>query len=177
MEMIKQLSDLSNKKKQIVIAYYDHSDNIRDGRMFREVVQESWIRQQDLKKLAQERSTLIDSLRGNPSMRNVFRMADSIVCEKYFTLYRDNEREAFSKRIEKILIPFHDGTKNEHPIFRNIDNIKNNYLTMSCWSNGGKALFTFPGKFAADEIGFISIDRDILNYINTMLDGVENDNK
>jgi hypothetical protein len=49
----------------------------------------------------------------------------------------------------------------------------NNYLTMSCWSNGEKVLFAFPGKFAADEIGFISSDRAILDYVETMLEGVE----
>ena len=50
----------------------------------------------------------------------------------------------------------------------------NNYLTMSCWSNGEKVLFAFPGKYAADEIGFISSDNAILHYIETMLNGVEN---
>jgi hypothetical protein len=54
----------------------------------------------------------------------------------------------------------------------NIETIPlNDYLTMSCWSNGEKVLFAFPGKFAADEIGFISHDLAILSYINTMLEG------
>jgi hypothetical protein len=47
---------------------------------------------------------------------------------------------------------------------------------MSCWSNGEKVLFAFPGKFAAEEIGFISSDIAILHYIDTMLEGVENSN-
>ena len=150
----------------------------------------------------------------NNSRSNVFRLADSIVSEKYFEYYRDNERKNFSERIEKILVPFYDSTKNDYLLFRKMDEIKNkylnkpvqsitfrdiytmyqeitkelelfyeqhkvtliplnNYLTMSCWSNGEKALFAFPGKFAADEIGFISSDRAILDYIETMLEGVE----
>ena len=53
----------------------------------------------------------------------------------------------------------------------------NNYLAMSCWSNGKKALFALPGRFAADEIGFISHDLAILSYIEDMLNGVDNSSK
>ena len=215
-EMIEQLSRLSDRGKKIVIAYYDNSGDMRNNRMFREVVQESWIRQQDLRKLTQERRELISSLRKENSAKgNIFLLADSIASEKYFAYYRDNEYKEFSKRIEKILLPFYDNTKNDFPLFLRMDEIKNtclnkpvntitfhdiytmcqlvteelktffeqhhiqliplnNYLTMSCWSNGEKVLFAFPGKFAADEIGFISIDHAILDYINTMLEGAEN---
>ena len=220
-EMIRHLTELANKGKQITIAYYAHGENMGSGRMFRETVQESWLRQQDLKKLTTERRELMRSLRSeNNSRSGVFLVADSIVSEKYFAYYRDNERKEFSERIEKILVPFYDNTKKSPELFLKIDNIKNkylnkpansitfrdiytmyqeiteelkifyeqhnikliplnNYLTMSCWSNGEKALFAFPGKFAADEIGFISSDRAILDYIETMLEGVEsslNDN-
>jgi len=215
-EMIRHLTELANNGKKITIAYYAHSgENMSSGRMFRETVQESWIQQKDLKKLAAERRELMSSLRNeNNSRSNVFRLADSIVSEKYFAYYRDNERKNFSERIGKILVPFYDSTKNDYLLFRKMDEIKNkylnkpvqtitfrdiytmyqeitkelelfyeqhkvtliplnNYLTMSCWSNGEKALFAFPGKFAADEIGFISSDRAILDYIETMLEGVE----
>ena len=222
-DMIGQLSELSNKRKQIVIAYYDNNQDVRNGRMFREVVQESWIRKQDLGKLSQERRALMRELRKDrPSgSGNVFHTADSIISEKYFAIYRENEQKEFKERIEKILTPFYDKTKNDYSLFMKIDNIKNtcldkpintitfydiytmcyqvteelkvffeqhniqlrplnNYLTMSCWSNGEKVLFAFPGKFAADEIGFISSDNAILHYIETMLEGVEtslNDNE
>ena len=216
-EMIRQLSELSDNGKKIIIAYYDNSENMRAGRMFREVVQESWIKQQDLKKLALERRAIMDSLRKENFPRNVFFTADSLANEKYFAYYRDNERKEFLQRIEKILLPYYDNTKNDPLLFFKMDSIKNNYLnkpagaityydiytmyqqiteelkvfferhnirllplnnylTMSCWSNGEKVLFAFPGKFAADEIGFISSDNAILHYIDTMLEGVESSN-
>ncbi len=50
-----------------------------------------------------------------------------------------------------------------------------NYLVMSCWSNSRRILFALPGKFAADEIGFISHDEAIHNYIETQLAGIRND--
>jgi len=214
-EMVEHLSELADKGRKIVIAYYDNSGDMRAGRMFREVVQESWIRQQDLKKLPIERRELMAELRKEEKSReHVFATADSVVNEKYFAYYRDNERKEFSERIAGILKPFYNKTKNEDELFLKIDSIKqacldkpvhtimfsdvyqmyyqvteelkfyferhhirliplNTYLTMSCWSNGEKALFAFPGKFAADEIGFISQDRAILRYIETMLEGVE----
>lgn len=50
------------------------------------------------------------------------------------------------------------------------------YQTMSCWmisgGGNGKAIFAFPSKYATDEIGFISQDKAIANYIRTMLKGV-----
>ena len=216
-EMMRQLSELSDNGKKIVIAYYDNSKEMRKGKMFREVVQESWMRQQDLGALAQERRTLMEQLRKERTSGGggVFRTADSIASEKYFAYYRDNERKEFTERIENICIPFYDKTGNDHSLFQQIDSIKNaclnkplntitfydiytlyyqvteelkaffeqhniqlipldNYLTMSCWSNGEKVLFAFPGKFAADEIGFISSDAAILHYIDTMLEGAEN---
>ncbi len=55
----------------------------------------------------------------------------------------------------------------------NVELIKlNDYLVMSCWSNSKTVLFALPGKFAADEIGFISRDQAINNYINTQLSGI-----
>jgi len=219
-KMIQQLTILSSNGNRIVIAYYDNNKDWLKGKMFREVVQESWMNQSDLKKLAQERDIIVDSSRNPNSNRrenflNLLR-ADSIVSEKYFAVYRDDKQKDFSERRSKILqTPFYDGTKNDDPLFKRIDKIKNkcfdkpennitfndistmynqvteelkaffdqhnittislnNYLTMSCWSNGEKVLFAFPGRFAADEIGFISQDAAILRYINTMLDGVMN---
>jgi hypothetical protein len=213
--MIENIMRLTSKNKRITIAYYDNSDNIRTGRMFREVVQESWMHPTDLSKLAGYRKMLMDSLQlQNNSRRNIFRIADSVASEKYFVRYRDDKGKKFEERVEKILIPLYDSTKNDYPVFSQIDQIKNkyitrpfntisfydmyrmcqeitdeletffeankitlvpltNYLVMSCWSNGKKVLFAFPGKFAADEIGFISHDLAILHYIETMLAGVE----
>jgi len=218
-EMIHQLAELSSNGKHIVIAYYDNNNDMRKGRMFREVVQESWMRQQDLKKLSNERRELIESLRKeNESRSVVFRVADSIANEKYFAIYCKNEYKEYSTRIERILRPLYNETKHDYQLFLKIDNIKNKYLnkpvntiayddiynvyyevteelksffevhniqliplneylTMSCWSNGERVLFAFPGKYAADEIGFISSDVAILRYIDTMLEGVENSNK
>ena len=216
-EMVEQLAELASKRKQIVIAYYDNSQDMRNGRMFREVVQESWMRKQDLEKLAQDKRALMRELRKENSSGggNISRIADSIASEKYFNFYRANELKEFTERIEKIRLPFYDETKNDYALFLKIDSIKNacinkpintitfydiytmyyqvteelklffeqhniqlrplnNYLTMSCWSNGEKVLFAFPGKYAADEIGFISSDNAILHYIETMLNGVEN---
>jgi hypothetical protein len=215
-EMLSHLVELSNLGTKIVIAYYNNENSMRNGRMFREVVQESWIRQQDLENLSHERREMMSSLRtGNTPRANIFTIADSLVSEKYFVRYRDNEQKDFSKRIEKILTPLYDQTKKDFSLFLQLDSIKNlclnkpahsisfndiytlyyevteelktffaqhnikliplnNYLTMSCWSNGEKVLFAFPGKFAADEIGFISSDRAILDYIHVMLEGIEN---
>ena len=215
-DMIQQLTELSNNGKKIIIAYYDNSKKWREGRMFREVVQESWMWQSDLSRLAQERSTILDSLQSeNSNRRDNILIADSIVSEKYFAYYRDDRRGEFSEKRKNILIPFDDTGGKEDNLFKRIDDIKNayigkpehnitfhdiytmydliteelksffyyqnnirtislnSYLTMSCWSNGEKVLFALPGKFAADEIGFISHDRAILRYIETMLQGVE----
>jgi hypothetical protein len=210
-DMILQLSKLANDGKKIVIAYYNNDKEFRRGRMFREVVQESWMRQSDLALLSQERVNILQDT-VYKGMRNRFSVADSIVSEKYFALYRDNERKEFLDRREKILVPFYDAAKNDNLLFQRLDNLKNtcfnkpeatitfydiytmyyqfteelklfffqhnirtlplnNYLTMSCWSNGEKVLFALPGRFAADEIGFISHDNAILNYIEAMLNG------
>jgi hypothetical protein len=104
-EMVRQLSELSGEGKNIVIAYYDNSDDRRKGRMFKEVVQESWMRQQDLGKLAAERSELMSNLRKNASGGNAFRTADSIVNEKYFAYYRTQEEKEFAKRVKNVLLP------------------------------------------------------------------------
>lgn len=53
-----------------------------------------------------------------------------------------------------------------------------NYHTMSCWmthkdDGTTKAIFAFPSKYATDEIGFVSQDENISNYIFTMLRGVQ----
>ena len=111
-EMVQQLTDLSNKGKKIVIAYYDNGEDMRSGRMFREVIQESWMRPQDVRKLPQERRVLIGKLRKkNISYRNMFAVTDSIVSEKYFAYYRDHERKEFSERIKNILVPFYNYNK------------------------------------------------------------------
>jgi hypothetical protein len=214
-KMIENLTKLSTHGKRITISYYDNSDNMRAARMFREVVQESWMRQTDLSKLAQDRRVLMDSLQNqNVLRRRTYNIADSIASEKYFACYRDGDRKEFEQRVRKILIPLYDATKNDYQVFSKIDEIKNNYLnkpanaitfydmymmyqqitdeletffktnkiqlipldnylTMSCWSNGEEVLFAFPGRFAADEIGFMSQDLAILRYIDTMLEGVK----
>lgn len=221
-EMIKQLTDLSRTRK-VIIAYYDNLRNRKryKDKMFREVVQESWIR--DLSELAKERSDIADQNKDNSNrgLRNFF-IADSIASEIYFTRYRDdkdNSQDGFLKRQEKILqFSFYNDKENDNPLFKQIDKIINacfnkpknditfndiytmyyqiteelkmffyqhniktvpldNYLTMSCWSNGGKVLFAFPGRFAADEIGFISHDKAILQYIDVMLKGIESNLK
>ena len=218
-KMVENLARIS-QNRQITIAYYDNSDNMRSGKMFREVVQESWMRQSDLLKLADERaklrrdSSIYSKIKGGKR----FSYIDSIASEKYFAIYRDEERAEFDKRLEKILIPLYDASKHDYPVFKQIDNIKQkylkkditnitfydffsvykeitdeliafyrtnkielipltNYLTMSCWSNGEKVLFALPGRYAADEIGFISHDLAILQYIDTMLEGVRSSQK
>jgi hypothetical protein len=218
-EMIKRLAELSSKGKKIAIAYYDNTIDMRNGRMFREVVQESWMRQKDLRRLIEDRRLLIDSLQAtNLPRRQRFLTADSIASEKYFVVYRDGDRNDFTKRVEKILAPLYDAARNDYSLFQKIDEIKanclnkpvntisfnniytmcqvvtdilkvffeqhnvkliplNNYLSMSCWSNGERVLFAFPGRFAADEIGFISHDPAILRYIDTMLAGIESTGK
>jgi hypothetical protein len=217
-EMVNNLTKLSIQGKTITIAYYGSDDNLRAGRMFREVVQESWMRQTDLSNLVQYRRELIDSLqKENISRRSLFLIADSIASERYFAVYRDGARVEFEKRVEKILVPLYNAENNDYKVLKQIDEIKQkclnkpanavtfydiyvmyqqitdklaefyrtnkmqliplrNYLTMSCWSNGKKVLFAFPGRFAADEIGFISQDIAILRYIDTMLDGVKSQN-
>jgi hypothetical protein len=210
-EMITRLFQLSSKGKKITIAYYDNG-----SRMFREVVQESWMQQQDLEKLAQERQAMLSNSQWTSQIERGtrFSVADSIVSEKYFAIYCNNNKDEFARRVKNILTPLCSNTQQEHYLFNKIDEIKNlhlnkplniltfsdfnntykqmteeikavfqannfeliplnTYLVMSCWSNGEKVLFAFPGKFAADEVGFISQDPTILKYINTMLQGVK----
>jgi len=216
-EMIKQIAELSSKGKRIVIAYYDNSNNMRKGQMFREVVQESWMHQSDLGKLSIERSELMRKLReqNTGERKNNFHVADSIVSEKYFVLYRDDKSNEFGNRVKKILTPMYDMSRNDYTLFKKLDEIKNrylnksekeihfcdmydmyqdvtnelkiffeqhnvklipldNYLTMTCWSNGEKVLFAFPGRYGSDEIGFLSQDVSIMKYIDVMLEGIEN---
>jgi hypothetical protein len=218
--MVHLLSDLSNKPgSEVIIAYYDNSKDWRNGQMFREVVQESWMRKEDLSELSRERTEILESLQIvnseiKKSNSSKIQIADSIASEKFFAMYRDNEREEFSKRRKEILIPFYDTSKKDDWLFKRIDEITNSclnkpensityhdiytmyylvteelksffsknhirliplnsYLSMTCWSNGKEALFALPGRFAADEIGFISHDPAILYYIETMLNGVD----
>jgi len=222
-EMILQQQQLASKGKKIVIAYYNNKlDSSSGRRQFREVVQTSWMQRQDFTKLTIDRRELMNELRSKGNdvrdgvrRNNNFLIADSIVSEKYFAIYRDNNKKVFDKRIKEVLKPLYDDHANDFPIFKKIDEIKNtflnkpsgdirfhdiytmyqqitdllihfyednrvklipldDYLTMCCWSNGERVLFAFPGKFAADEIGFISSDGAILHYIETMLEGVEN---
>ncbi len=49
----------------------------------------------------------------------------------------------------------------------------NNYLVMSCWSNSERMLFALPGQYAANEIGFVSRDQKIQEYIKRQLDGIK----
>lgn len=46
------------------------------------------------------------------------------------------------------------------------------YLTMSCWLAGDRAVLAFPSKWASDEIGFFSQDPAFVRYITAMLTGV-----
>lgn len=50
-------------------------------------------------------------------------------------------------------------------------------LLMSCWLTkvGGeeRAIFAFPSKYSTDEIGFISQDKAISDYIHKMLSGIQ----
>ncbi|MDR2824648.1 MAG: hypothetical protein LBB41_05555 [Prevotellaceae bacterium] len=222
-EMVENLTKISTQGRQITIAYYDNSDNSnnrRTNRMFREVVQESWMRQNDLPLLTEERITLLRDTSFCPQLtgQKRFNYIDSVTSEKYFAVYRDKDRAEFNRRLEKILVPLYDASKNDYQVFKQIDEIKQkylkkdaasitfadfystykeftdnlaafyrtnkiqlipltNYLTMSCWSNGEKVLFALPGRYAADEIGFISHDLAILRYIDTMLKGVKSSGK
>jgi hypothetical protein len=51
-------------------------------------------------------------------------------------------------------------------------------LLMRCWLTkvGGQehAIFAFPSKYSTDEIGFISQDKAISDYIHKMLSGIQN---
>lgn len=215
-KMLENLILLSSKGHHIMVAYYDNNKNMR-GKMFREVIQESWLNQSDLAQIPMERKKILDDstfLHGKDFPLR-FNRADSIVNEKYFKKYRmENERE-FKARINNILIPYANAKCNCRELLTTLDSIKSDcidkpidkityadiysmynsftdeitsfytakgiemipldgYLTMSCWSNGEMVLFAFPGRYAADEIGFISSDITIINYINTMRDGLKN---
>ncbi|MDR0939290.1 MAG: hypothetical protein LBN29_08065 [Mediterranea sp.] len=212
-EMVLKLTELSSKGVKIVIAFYENRGRSpAKTRMFREVVQESWMQQSDLMLMAQERTQELERLREEGRRQrgvNNYQLVDSTLSEKYFARYRDNNRDEFEKRIKKILVPLYN---DDRRVFQTIDQIKRDalgkptkelrfhdfytayhqitetlrlyyeqinvdlipltsYLTMSCWSTGKEVLFAFPGRFAADEIGFISHDEAILRYINTMLEG------
>ncbi len=47
------------------------------------------------------------------------------------------------------------------------------YLVMSCWCTSEQILFALPGKYAANEIGFISHDNQIKEYIKRQLKGIK----
>ena len=224
-EMIQLLNKLAADGKKITIAYYNNVIDWEAGKMFREVVQESWIRPEDLIKLNEERRERMsllsnESKRGRKeAMRNLI-TADSIASEICFAIFRDdkqrvNNQNTFSERRDEILqFSLYDASKDRLIVFKKMDDIKNKclgkeikkitfsdiynmyaqftdelktffedhgieviplqeYLTMFSWSNGKSALFVFPGRFGSEEIGFISHDDDILDYINTMLIGVK----
>lgn len=50
------------------------------------------------------------------------------------------------------------------------------YLTMSCWMVGDRAVIAFPSRYSTDEIGFFSQDKAFYDYIHTMLQGVRSQN-
>lgn len=54
-------------------------------------------------------------------------------------------------------------------------------MMMCCWmssiQNNNKAIFAFPSKYSTDEIGFISQDMAIIDYIQTMLNGVKTEKR
>lgn len=211
-KMIANIVDLSNKGHDITIAYYG-----TDTWMFREVVQESRIKQEYLSKLKIDVRKIINELSiTNPEMpgKDRFKIADSIASERYFAQTRNDDILDFKEKIALYTTPLY--VSGDAPLFKQIDSIRteallkdvneitfadfynmykeitfaiknslennfnskinfvelDDYLVMSCWSNSKKILFALPGKFAADEIGFISQDNSIQNYIKTQLHGV-----
>jgi hypothetical protein len=215
-EMIGQLTELSRGGRKVVVAYYDNGDGNRQrNRIFREVVQESWMWPSDLNAMKETRNAIRDSLRqADPDRKGGMAFADSVACEMYFARYRDDDNKEFMNRRKGILVPFYNPEANDNLLFKRLDEIKfacmdkpvseisfrdvftmynmmsdemesffcqhniktiklKDYLTMSCWSNGEKALFAFPGKYATDEIGFVSHDPAILKYIEMMYEGMK----
>lgn len=236
MNTVLNITHLAQNGHPITVVYYDNSIGITGkGQRFREVVQESWLRKDDLNPLSTERfelmrdTTFLPELIQTPGLR--FTKIDSILCEKYFNNLKNSEdrseRRDLTNTIQKLRKPFiMTSDKRGQPIdikisttdsgafnlFFTMDSIRrtnlgtqdihyanlsatyyqftdaikeyytalgikllplNEYLTMSCWSNGDEVLFALPGKFAADEIGFISHDKAIIEYVKTMLEGVE----
>ena len=220
-KMIQQITEFSNKPgNEVIIACYDNNNKEwRKRRMFREVVQFSWMRDSDLPSFRQEIYKMADSLQKVENAKSnrpgyyYRRISDSIISEKYFARYRDIEREEFSKRLNDILTSFYNEEEKDYQFFDDFDKIKDacinkpvntityydfytmynevtekmkdflpnhkikiiqvdDYLTMSCWSNGKKALFALPGRYSAEEIGFITHDKAILDYIDVMLQGI-----
>ena len=234
MNTVLNITHLAQMGYPITVVYYDNTTGVSGkGQRFREVVQESWLRKDDLNPLSLERfemmrdTTFLAEL--TPSAR--FVKIDSILCEKYFDNLKNSddrsERRDLTNVIQKLRKPFimtsdkrgqpidikiaatdtgafklfftmdsirrtHLGAQDIHyanlsaTYYEFTDAIKeyyssiginllplNEYLTMSCWSNGDEVLFALPGKFAADEIGFISHDKAIIEYVKTMLEGVE----
>ena len=222
-KMITLLTEFSKKKaeNEVIISYYKVSKDWRESRMFREVIQSSWIRQEDYGQMIRERRHIADSLQkiflqdlGRKQTRIAISIADSIVSEKYFTIYKKLEKDDFLKRRKKIMEPFYDSLLKDEIIFKQIDEVTktclnkpenlisyhdifemyyqvseiikkyynekhirtielDSHLSMYCWSNCKKALFALPGRFAAEEIGFISHDSNILDYIAALLDGID----
>ena len=127
-EMTYKLLDLS-KTNKITIVYYniDSSQN----RIFRRSIQESRIKMQYLGKLSKERAELMRELRRNNNntegqSQNNFRIADSIVSEKYFA-YSKIEPD-FEKKVEKYLTPLFNPEKDADSLFFYIDEIKRKYI-------------------------------------------------
>lgn len=94
--------------------------------------------------------------------RHLSKDVDDVSFADYKNMYRDFTYE---------LIRFYSQYENIHLIRLS------SYLTMGCWLMTGpdynEAIFSFPSKYATEEIGFYSQDENIANYIKTMLRGVE----
>ncbi|MDR2064245.1 MAG: hypothetical protein LBP85_00840 [Prevotellaceae bacterium] len=50
----------------------------------------------------------------------------------------------------------------------------NEFHSMNCWRKDDMAILSFPSKYNSDEIGFYSQDPVFIQYIKSMLQGVEN---
>ncbi len=99
----------------------------------------------------------IDAIRDKALGKDIY----EITFADFFTMYQE-----ISVAIKESL----EGNFNSHIEFIELTD----YLVLCCWSNSKEMLFALPGKFAADEIGFISHDKVIMNYIETQLQAARN---
>ena len=224
-KMNQKLLDHVDAGGPTTVVYYNE-----DGRTFHRSITQEQISPVHYVEMVCERSAQMEQQRaerrGNQEklstrkeMMGWFLKQDTLMCEKYFAMTREDNPDGLEKTIQRYLSPeLVTGLEEYRPELRRlceeIDSIKarylgkrveevrfydfenmyrditkeiaavyrrhgielipmDEYLTMSCWMAGEKAILAFPSKWSTEEIGLFSQDQAFIKYIKTMLRGVK----
>jgi hypothetical protein len=116
-EMVSRLLELS-KTSHITIVYYDIN-----GSVFRRMIQEGRIKQKYQGALSSERDELRKKLK-QAGDDNFYQKADSIVSEKYLDISRNDDIDAFEKKVKSYLEPLYDKENDNDSLYFRIDEAK-----------------------------------------------------